>query len=321
MRPFIKTFLIGAFFASSLCVQAEPAVLADSLQAVVNDIPITQQEVERFVGPDEQFLYDRYALSQPELFKRKVTALRENGCEFLITREVILHDFKTSIKVPESIIEEVVQERLKEQYPDRIALIKQLQLEGTTLDQKKQKIRDQFIVEQMRYKFIPEPIISPRKLENYYMEHRNDFKIEDQVKMRMIVINKTTPDELEKIRKRVEEILSQLKGGAVFEELARSYSEGSLRQDGGETGWEDFSVVNKVLVDDLNKLKPGEHSGVIETPDGYYLLLLEDRHPAHFRPLNEVRVQIEKNLSAQETDRLAKQWIERLKKKTFVKNF
>jgi len=97
--------------------------------------------------------------------------------------------------------------------------------------------------------------------------------------------------------------------------MARAYSEGSSRADGGETGWEDLSVVNKVLVAEINKLKPGQHSDVIEAPEGFYLLLLEDRHPAHFKPLNEVRTQIERQLASAETERLSKQWIERLKKK------
>ena len=139
--------------------------------------------------------------------------------------------------------------------------------------------------------------------------------------MRMIFLKKTSSDEEAATRKRAGEILSQIKGGAAFDELARSYSEGSLRQDGGETGWEDLSVVNKTLADALGKLQPGQFSDVIEAPEGFYLLLLEDRHSAHFKPLGDVRLQIEHTLSDQETERLQKAWIERLRKKTFVQVF
>jgi hypothetical protein len=62
-------------------------------------------------------------------------------------------------------------------------------------------------------------------------------------------------------------------------------------------------------------------SEVIEAPEGFYLLLLEDRHPAHLKPLSEVRLQIEHTLSNEETERLQKQWIDRLRKKTFVQIF
>jgi parvulin-like peptidyl-prolyl isomerase len=80
-------------------------------------------------------------------------------------------------------------------------------------------------------------------------------------------------------------------------------------------------VVNDTLAPELKKLKPGEHSGVIEAPEGFYILLLEDRHAAHFKPLNDVRGQIERTLANQETKRLQAQWVERLKRKTFVKFF
>ena len=48
---------------------------------------------------------------------------------------------------------------------------------------------------------------------------------------------------------------------------------------------------------------------------------VEDKRAAHYKPLNTVRDQIEKDFLDQEQRRLKKQWIERLKKKTFVRYF
>ncbi|HEX3799380.1 MAG TPA: peptidylprolyl isomerase [Verrucomicrobiae bacterium] len=318
MRNSISTFL--AVLAAGGVLSVRAAEIADSLNAVVNEVPITQQAVERISGTEEQYLFQQYN-NQPDILNKKVITLRQNASEFLINREVILHDFKTSIKVPDSIIDDIVSEQIKKKYPDNIALTKQLQAQGTTLEELRQQFRDQFIVEQMRLKFVPEPIISPLKIEQYYTAHLADFKLEDQIKMRMIFLKKSSPEEDAATRKRAGEILSQIKGGASFEELARSYSEGSLRSDGGETGWEDLSVVNKTLAEAVNQLKPGQYSDVIEASEGFYLLLLEDRHAAHYKPLNEVRVAIEHTLSDQETERLQKQWIDRLRKKTFVQVF
>ncbi|PYI87670.1 MAG: parvulin peptidyl-prolyl isomerase, partial [Verrucomicrobia bacterium] len=67
--------------------------------------------------------------------------------------------------------------------------------------------------------------------------------------------------------------------------------------------------------------KPGELSGVIETPEVIYLMLVEDRRPAHVKALSEVRGEIEKNMLTQERERIQKQWIERLKQKTFIRYF
>jgi len=50
-------------------------------------------------------------------------------------------------------------------------------------------------------------------------------------------------------------------------------------------------------------------------------MLVEDKRPNRFKTLTEVRAQIEKDMLAQERTRLEKQWVDKLKKKTFWKFF
>ena len=45
---------------------------------------------------------------------------------------------------------------------------------------------------------------------------------------------------------------------------------------------------------------------------------VEEFHPAHVKALNEVRAEIEKTLEAEERRRLRKEWIDRLRAKSFV---
>ena len=93
------------------------------------------------------------------------------------------------------------------------------------------------------------------------------------------------------------------------------------RSQGGDKGWIERSVLRKELADTAFALQPGQVSDVIETPDTCYLMLVEETRPAHVKPLTEVRDGIEKNLRAQEQARLEKQWIDRLKSKTFILYF
>jgi hypothetical protein len=50
-------------------------------------------------------------------------------------------------------------------------------------------------------------------------------------------------------------------------------------------------------------------------------MLVEQRRPAHVRPLAEVQDEIERALLAQEHARLQKLYVDRLRKKTFVRYF
>jgi parvulin-like peptidyl-prolyl isomerase len=138
--------------------------------------------------------------------------------------------------------------------------------------------------------------------------------------LRMIVLNKSSPDDTNTLAL-AHEILSRITGGANFQEMATIYSQGSQQHQGGDWGWVERSVLRKELADPAFSLKTGQVSGVIETPDSDYIMLVEDRKPAQVRPLSDVRDEIEKILQTQEQARLQKDWIDGLKKKTFIRYF
>src|SRR5207249_3414822 len=128
-------------------------------------------------------------------------------------------------------------------------------------------------------------------------------------------------DDAAQVRQKAEEILSKLKEGATFAEMASVYSQDSYSKQGGEHGWVEQKVLGKELAAAAAALKPGQNSDVIETKGACWLIQMEEKTPAHTKPLSEVRDEIEKNLKLDELKRLDNQWIERLKKKTYIKTF
>ena len=50
-------------------------------------------------------------------------------------------------------------------------------------------------------------------------------------------------------------------------------------------------------------------------------MLVEDKRAQHFKPVADVREQIEETLLKEERERLQKQYVEKLRKKTFVRKF
>ena len=219
-------------------------------------------------------------------------------------------------------LDELVQERIRERFGDRITLMKTLQAQGMTFEKFRQEVREQYIVSALRAKNISpgKAIISPYKVETYYLAHQDDFKVEDEIKLRMIVLNKASDDDTN-TPGRANEILTQIKEGATFQEMASVNSEGSQQRQGGDWGWVERSVLRKELAGVAFALKPGQVSDVIETPEACYLMLVEQKRPAHVKPLNEVRDEIEASLRAQQQKQLEEQWIDRLKQKTFILKF
>jgi parvulin-like peptidyl-prolyl isomerase len=242
--------------------------------------------------------------------------------EQLVERALILKSFDTEgYKLPDSYVDELVQDRIRERFGDRVTFMKTLQAQGMTAEQFRKQVREQYIESALRNQNIQSEIfISPYKIQQYYLANQDEFRVEDQVKLRMIVLPKATPDDTNVI-KLAREIQSKLKDGTPFSEMAAVYSQGSQQHQGGDWGWVDRSVLRKELADVAFSLPPGTVSDIVDTPDTCYLMLVEDKHASHVRPLTEVAADIEKTLRLKQQAKLQKDWIEGLKKKTFIRYF
>ncbi|TAK95093.1 MAG: parvulin peptidyl-prolyl isomerase [Verrucomicrobia bacterium] len=322
MLPLMKTARsLLVLLALLAFAQSSRAELVNGIKAIVQDSVITAQEVYNLAAPAIDVLRRQYR-AQPEVLQKKLSETLDDSLDQLIERQLILQDFKSAgYNLPESIITEAVEERIRTRYGDRAKLIKTLQGQGLTFEKFRQQMRDQFIVEALRGKNISsEVIISPHKIESYYLAHKDKYRVEDEIKLRMIVLNRSSASDTA-ARQLADEILRKLKEGAAFAEMASVYSQGSQRSRGGDWDWVERSVLRKELAEVAFALKPGAVSDVIETPDACYLMLVENKKPAHTKALVEVRDEIEHNMLAEERARLSKLYIERLKKKTFVRYF
>jgi parvulin-like peptidyl-prolyl isomerase len=291
----------------------------DGIVAVINDAVITRQQVLLFAGTALDSLRNTYGNNQTA-YDTQYNSIMTNSLELLIERDLILHDFDVEgYHLPDSYVDQMVDDRIRERGWDRVTLIKNLQSEGETFEQFREDIRDQYIESALRAKNVSQQIIiSPYQVESYYAAHQNDFKVEDEIKLRMIVLNKTGPDDTNTLALG-HEIISEIKNGATFAQMATVYSQGSGQKDAGERGWIERSSLRPELAQAAIPLQPGQISDVIDTPDSCYIMLVEDKHPAQVKALNDVRTDIEKTLGSQEQARLERQWIESLKKKTFIR--
>ena len=293
----------------------------DGVRAVVGDRVITTTEVEEYTRPAADALRRQYG-GQPNILDQKLNDALNDSLNQLVERALIMHSFESDgYHLPDSVFDQVVQDRIREKFGDRVTLIKTLQAQGMTFEQFRKQIREQYIENAMRSQNVSrEVIISPYKVESYYKAHLDDFKVDDQVKLRMIVLNKTSPDDTNTLNL-ADDIVTKIKEGATFTEMATVYSQGSQQHQGGDWGWVEKSVLRKELADVAFRLQPGQVSDAINTSDAIYIMFVEDKKAAHSKPLADVRPEIEKILAARQQDVLSRQWIEGLRKKTFILYF
>jgi parvulin-like peptidyl-prolyl isomerase len=270
----------------------------------------------------EDTLRTQYA-AEPDVYQQKLDAAIHDSLEQLVERALILNNYETGgyNKLPDSLADQLVQDNIRERFGDRVTMIKTLQAQGMTLEQYRKELLDRYIESGLRSLNVQKTIIiSPYKIENYYQTHPDEFKLEDQVKFRMIALNKTSPDDTNTLELG-REIAGKIKAGASFAEMAGVYSQSSQQNVGGERGWVSRSDLRKELAVVAFTLKRGQVSDPIDTPDTVYLIVVEDESLAHLKPLADVRDDIDKTLRIQEQARQSKAWIDGLKKKTYVRYF
>ena len=300
-------------------VQAERV---NAVKAIVHDAVVTQQEVEYYTAPAADELIRTFR-NQPEVLQRKLAELKNENLEERLKRQLVLHDFKVGgYNLPEPILNGLVDEQIRTRYGSRDKLIKTLQAEGITYEKYRQQAREKIIIEALRGKNISQEIIvSPHRIESFYLANQDKFKVTEEVKLRMIVLNIRDTADASRVRQRAAEIRAKIKEGAAFSEMAAVNSEGRQREMGGDYGWMEKTALRKELAAAAFSLKPGEVSEVLEFENKCYLLMVEDKRAAHTKALSEVRVEVEGTLFLEERARLEKLWIEKLRKKTFVRYF
>ena len=325
MRRVATAFLV--MMATIVCARAQllpqsqtQGQLVNAIAVIVNDQVITIKDIFMAMSAsgDLEYLQNRYA-SQPRVLEEKLKQLKAETLERMVEDRLVLNEFKSLAKpLPESLIDQRVNDDVKRKFGDRLTAIKTLQQGGVTWESYREKVRDNTILQLMWNVKVPrDPVISPTRIENYYVKNQDKYKLEDRVKLRMIVLTNRPSDKLAPMEL-AREIAKKVDEGASFSEMARVYSQGSQASEGGDWGW----VERKVLREDLAKvafsLKAGQRSDPVETPTGVYLMYAEQVEPAHLKGLTEVRENIENTLKSEEIRRLRQQFVSRLKKKSFV---
>ncbi len=324
----ICIFVAGAIFAA-MAAHADDNL--DGIVAVVNHSIITKLQVEDAIADQVKTL--RTVVRDPTNFLARWKKLQEDQLDYLERSKLILDDFARGEYTTNWVDDEVnklLKADLKETFGGSEAkLTLTLQAEGKTKEEYRKELREKVIVDELaQYHSTGKIIISPAAIEKYYNDHLDDFKVEDQVKLRTICLVPAADDPPGAAKALAAEIIQKMDSGVPFADMAKVYSTDRFRAAGGDWGrWVERKEMNPALADIAFSLKPGQRGPVVEVPDERtkatvcYLQMVDDVRPAHITPLSEVQVAIDKVLKAQRGSMLLEQWIKRLQAKSHVENF
>jgi peptidyl-prolyl cis-trans isomerase SurA len=142
--------------------------------------------------------------------------------------------------------------------------------------------------------------VTENESQAYYAEHQQDFTTPAEVTLREIFIEVPETDrgvnvaEDDEARAEAEALRKRLLAGEPFARLAAQMSDAPSKANGGligPIGREDLAASLQVQLD---KMKVGDLTEILRTPQGYQILKLESRTDTKIRTFDEARSDIGK---------------------------
>ena len=172
-------------------------------------------------------------------------------------------------------------------------------------------------------KMLTQTQVTQQDLQDYYDNHRDEYRVPEQVNVRHILIKTPLPGPDGKVdqkgvdaaRAKAEDVLKQVQAGGNFAELAKKYSEdtGSAKE-GGSLGWIGRGRTVPEFEKEAFSLPKGGTSGLVQSSYGFHIIHVDDKQDAHVKSLDEVKAQIEPQLKQQKASQAAQKEADELLK-------
>ena len=139
-------------------------------------------------------------------------------------------------------------------------------------------------------------VVPAADIERAYNNGIEQYSTPEQIRASHILLKTEGKDDAE-VKARAEALLTQVKGGADFAELARKSSEDEASaKNGGDLDYFGRGRMIPEFDQVAFQLMPGQTSDLVKTSYGYHIIKLVDKKPGTTKTLAEVRPQINDQL-------------------------
>jgi len=313
----------GILLALLLVGLPASAEILDRVVATINDRAIMQSELQEALE-----LYEHQMGQQsPEMMsERDRTALQRRVLEDLVDKSLIEgFAVKAGIEASDEEINRAIEEVLSRAHISEDELREALQLDNLSYEEYRDQIRDQLVKAKMIQREIRSRInITDKQIEEYYLDHPDEFRAEEGVVLRHILFPLPYPPAPEVVDATVKEasrVRQEILEGKPFPEAARQYSNDPTAGQGGWLGFFRKGSLSPEMEAGIVDLEEGEVSEPVQTALGIHLLKVEERTTGDIRPLEKVRSSIQEKLYEEAAERQFEEWRKELRKNAHIEIF
>jgi peptidyl-prolyl cis-trans isomerase SurA len=312
--------LLSALLMLAVAASAEVVVVEEIIAKVNGDV-ITRSEYERVLNEIRTDVA-RQNLSEEQ--QKQVLKQREEGIlRDLIDERLLVQKGKDlSVNVEPQVLRQ--RDEIMRQY--KISTIEEfenwvLEKTGQPVEDLMAQMRDTMMAQAVLGQEVQSKVVVPRAdVEKYFQEHPDEFVRSDGVRLSEILISTQgkTPEELPEIKKKAEDLLARVKKGEPFAELARRHSESQSAENGGDIGIFRRNTLKKEIEDEVFNAERGYITNLIEVPNGYLILKVDERFREGQAQLEEVEGDIRNKLTAPKMQPAIREYLTGLREDAYI---
>ena len=257
---------------------AEPQT-ADRIVVVVNSEPITQHDIRSRVQRAQQQASRAGSTLPPqaELVRQVTEALILERAQIQLAKE-------QGIKVETSVLDDAEQNIARQNQMDVARLHRQLESEGMPVEEFRNTIRQQIMVQRLREREVDARVrVTEAEVDRFLAQKRDNPGADLQLHIAQILVavpESADAQQLAGLMSRAQMIGEKARAGADFSSLVREYSDAPDRARGGDLGLRPAERYPVLFVDATRAVKTGGIAGPVRSPAGFHVLKVLDKKVA-----------------------------------------
>jgi len=306
-------------------VGALPALFRtlDRVVATVDEEVLTQSELQEAV---ELFVHQLGQTQKRMPNENEMKAVERRVLEDMIDKKLLeAHAEEVGVTASEEDVDRAIDDVLSRANLTREQLQEALKRDGIRQEEYRDQIRNQIVKAKMIHQEIRNRInIKDVDIEGYYLDHSEQFRTEEGVVLRHILLplpKEPSPDEVKAAYEESVRIRDEVIAGTPFEEAAVKYSKDSSAAQGGWLGFFGRGSMSPEMEAAVWKLKEGEVSQPVRSPMGFHLIKLQEKTTGELRSLDKVRDMIREKLYEEAAERQFEEWRRELRKNAHIEVF
>lgn len=278
-------FLSSSFFKSTLLL------LGIALFPLHGQTQAPVQEADRIVavvGNDAITLYELKSRLQSALaqLQRQGTplppqnVLEQQMLERMIMDRVQIQSAKEmGLRVDDAQLEQTIG-RIAASNKLTLAQFKEaLQKDGIPYARFREEIRDEILITRLREREVDSRlVISDAEIDNFLTQTGGNTAEEYEVAHILLrAPESASPEQLQRLKTKAEEVLKRARNGENFAELAAAYSDAPDALQGGNLGLRPLDRMPEVFTSTVKGMNKGQVSDLIRSTNGFHIVKLLDR--------------------------------------------